>query len=213
MFQCLRSQLALSLTVAAALAGCGEASGPVASPTPTSASAGASSPSSFSGGSPSPESIGEPLGTVNGLAIGSKEFDQMALRQMGRDGSVSDEARRDIIDRLVDEKLLYQEAVRRGIDKDPKIQKMMVNTLLKQVVYSDVRTTDIGDADLQSYFDEHKEDFVVPEKVQIKRILVRPEPAGQDAAALKMAVDRIHAEVVAHTDDFKNLAQRYSKGP
>jgi len=213
MSQRLRTQLAFSLTLVAALWGCGDPADPAAASSSPASPAGASSAVSFAGGAPSADAIGDPIGTVNGLPIGSKEFDQMAMRQMGRDGTVTEASRRDIMDRLVDEKLLYQEAVRRGIDKDPKIQKMMVNTLLKQVVYSDVRTTDIGDEDLQSYFDEHKEDFVVPEKVQIKRILVKADQAGQDAAALKAAADRIHAEVAAHTDDFKNLAQRYSKGP
>ena len=63
---------------------------------------------------PTADQIGESLGTVNGQTIGSKEFDHMATRQVGRDGSLSEEARRDIIGRLVDEKLLYQEALRRG---------------------------------------------------------------------------------------------------
>jgi len=161
---------------------------------------------------PSVEQIGETLGTVNGQPIGSKEFDHMAMRQVGRDGSLGESERNDIIARLVDEKLLYQEALRRGIDKDPKLQKMMVNTLLKDAVYNSMRTGEIGEEDLRSYFDSHKDDFVVPEKVQVKRILVKPDEA-EPADAARVRAEAIRAEVMEHRADFKNIAQRYSGGP
>ena len=161
---------------------------------------------------PNAEQLGEVLGTVNGQAIGSSEFDQMAVRQVGRDGSLGEQQRLDILVRLVDEKLLYQEALRRGIDRDPKLQKMMVNTLLKEAVYNSVHTGAITDDDLRRYFDEHKEDFVVAEKVQVKRILIKPDEAEDDAAA-KARAEAVRGEVLEHRDDFKNIAQRYSSGP
>ena len=161
---------------------------------------------------PTAEQIGAPIGTVDGRPIGTLEFDSMAARQMGRDGTLDDALRTDIVDRLVDEKLLYLEALRRGIDKDPKIQKMMVNTLLKQEVYSQVRTSEISEDDLKTYFAEHKEDFVVPEKVQIKRILIKAEE-GETPAAARARAEEILAAVKANPSDFKTLAQRHSKGP
>jgi hypothetical protein len=156
---------------------------------------------------PSVEQIGEPIGTVDGMPIGEKEFDTMAARQMGRDGTIDADTRTEIVDRLIDEKLLYMEALRQGIDKDPKIQKMMVNTLLKQEVYSQVRTSEISEDDLTAYFEEHKEEFVVPEKVQIKRILIKAEDGGRPLA------EEVRAAIVANPADFKSLAQRHSKGP
>ena len=105
---------------------------------------------------PSVDQIGEPLGYVDGMPFGTTEFDTMAARQVGRDGTLDVEVRGDIVDQLVDEKLLYMEARRRGIDKDPKIQKMMVNTLLKQEVYGAVRTAEIRESELRDYFEEHK---------------------------------------------------------
>ncbi len=158
------------------------------------------------------EPLGETLATVNGMAIGSREFDQAAMRQMGRDGSLSEEARTEIIARLVDEKLLYQEALRRGIDKDPKLQKMMVNTLLKEAVYNSARTSVISDEELREYFEGHKQDFVVPEKVQVKNIVIKTEK-GESADATKARAETVRTEVLSHREDFKNIAQRYSSGP
>jgi len=161
---------------------------------------------------PTAEQVGETLASVNGMPIGTKEFDQMAMRQVGRDGSLSEEARNEVIARLVDEKLLYQEALRQGIDKDPKLQKMMVNTLLKEAVYNSARAPAVSDEELRSYFESHKQDFVVPEKVQVKHILIKAD-AGESADAAKARAESVRAEVLSHREDFKNIAQRYSSGP
>ncbi|MCO4769213.1 MAG: peptidyl-prolyl cis-trans isomerase [Deltaproteobacteria bacterium] len=164
---------------------------------------------------PNPEVIGETLGTVNGMPIGSNEFDQLASRR-GRDVAVDEAGRQEILDRLVEEKLLYQEALRQGIDQDPKIQRMMVNTLLKQDVYSSVKTSDITDDALQAYFDEHKEEFVVPEKAQVKRILIAPEGeanATPDAwSAAEQEALAVRAKVLERKADFRKLAQDQSSG-
>jgi parvulin-like peptidyl-prolyl isomerase len=156
--------------------------------------------------------IGEPLATVGGVPIGTKEFDALALRQMGRGGDLTPEIRADVMDRLIKEKLLYVAALNEGIDRDPKIQKMMVNTLLKEDVYSGVRSGDLGEDELQAYFEAHIDDFVVPEKVQIKRILLK-KGEGEDDAALKARTDELHATLSKHPEDFRALAQKHSQGP
>ena len=158
---------------------------------------------------PSVEQIGETLGTVNGLPIGTKEFDIAASKKAGRE-DLDDNQRGQVMQELVGDKLLYQEALRRGIDRDPKIQKMIVNTLLKDAVYNSIRTSDIADAELNAYFDEHKDDFVVPEKIQIKRILLKAE-AGEDPAATRARAEKVLAEVKAAPDDFRNAAVKYSQ--
>lgn len=164
---------------------------------------------------PRAEVIGETLGTVDGLPIGSKEFDALAARK-GRDVSIDQTARAEIMERLVAEKLLYHEALRQGIDKDPKIQKMMVNTLLKQDVYSSVKTSDITEDHLKAYFEEHKDDFVVPEKAQVKRILIAPEGGGEATeeawATAKVEAEAVRAEVLERKAEFRKLAQGKSAG-
>ncbi len=161
---------------------------------------------------PSKAMIGTTLATVSGHPIGSREFDPQAVRRAGPAGDLPMEVRMEVIDDLVDEKLLYIEALRRSMDLDPKIQKMMVNTLLKEEVYSSVRTSDITEDELRGYFEEHKDEFVVPEKLQIKRILIKPKGDETPDQAIARA-NEIRAEVVARSDDFKALAQQHSQGP
>ena len=119
---------------------------------------------------------------------------------------------RSVLDGLVEEKLLYGEALRKGLDKDPKVQKVMVNTLLREDVYTTVKNSDFTDEVLQAYYEEHKSEFVVPEKVQIKRILVKITDARPDDAA-KTEAERIRGEVTKAPDSFKDLAAKYSEDP
>ena len=159
------------------------------------------------------EDVGEVVATVGGLSVSQKDFEQAAARVSPADGkALSDEEKREVIDKLVEEKILYLEALSQGLDKDPKVQKVMVNTLLREEVYAKVRNSDFTDDELQAYYTEHVDEFVVPEKVQVKRILIRvnddrPEPAASAEA------ERLRQEVVADTKAFKELATTYSEGP
>ncbi|RME24543.1 MAG: hypothetical protein D6798_10950, partial [Deltaproteobacteria bacterium] len=153
------------------------------------------------------------LATVNGVPITVEEFEEAAARKTPENGvSLSDAEKQEILDRLVAEKLLYKAALEKGLDKDPKVQKVMVNTLLRELVYSQVRNSDFTDEELQAYYEAHKEDFVVPEKVQIRRILIKVKDDRPDEEARKEA-ERIHALVVANPESFKDLATQYSEDP
>lgn len=190
------SVVALALAGSALAVGCGGGSGGGAP--------------DFSGGAT--EEIGEPIAHVNGMPVGTVEFDQAASRRGPGETDLDAAARKEVLDKLVEEKLLYQEAVRQKIDRDPKIQKMMVNTLLKKEVYGTIKNNDITDDELKKYFDEHKDEFIVPAKVQIKDILIKVE-AGKTEDDAKKEAERILGEVKAKPDQFKELAIKYSQGP
>jgi peptidyl-prolyl cis-trans isomerase C len=156
---------------------------------------------------------GATLATVNGLEVGAKEFEAAASRKIPKAGaSLSMDEKKEVLDRLVDEKLLYQAALKKGLDQDPKVQKVMVNTLLREAVYANVRNSDFTDEDLQKYFDDNKDDFVVPEKVQIKRILIKVSDDRSDADA-KAEAERIRGELGSKPDSFKELATKHSEDP
>lgn len=158
------------------------------------------------------DDIGTKLATVDGMAVGTEDFDRIARRMRPRAGEVDDEFKQEVMDELVNETLLYQEALRQGIDKDPKIRKMMVNTLLKRDVYGTLDPDAITDEELRAYFDENKEDFVVPEKVQIKRIMIKfADEAGK--AEAKKTAEQVRQDVADDPSQFKSLAQEHSQGP
>lgn len=157
---------------------------------------------------------GDKLADVNGMVIDTNEFDEAYSRTMprGPESENQDEMakKKEVLDRLVADKVLYQEALRQNLDKDPKIQRMMINTLLRKDVYGSLRNSDISDEELQKYFDEHKDEFIVPEKVQVKRILIKVDATTPDDAAKKKA-DNLLADVKKNPDSFKDVAIKESQ--
>jgi len=157
--------------------------------------------------------VGETLATVNGVVIGSKEFEQAAARKSPASGdALSLEEKKEVLDDLVEEKLLYAEALKQGLDKDPKVQKVMVNTLVREEVFNKLKNSDFPDEVLQKYYEDHKSDFIVPEKVQIKRILIKVTPERDDASA-KAEAEKVRAQVAKNPDGFKDVAAQVSEDP
>jgi peptidyl-prolyl cis-trans isomerase C len=172
---------------------------------------GSTAPGTTAPATGSTEDIGEVLATVNGVSIGTKEFLAAAERKAPANGdTLSEEEKKEVLDGLVEEKLLYAEALKKGLDKDPKVQKVMVNTLLREEVYATVKNSDFTDELLQTYYDEHKSEFIVPEKVQIRRILIKVTEERPDSQA-KAEADKLAKEVAAKPDSFKDVAAKYSE--
>ena len=157
--------------------------------------------------------IGDVLAVVNGANVGSTAFEQAASRRVPAEGdTLSMEEKQEVLDRLIDEELLYQEALRQGLDRDPKVKKVMVNTLLRQEVYSSVRNSDFTDEELEAYYEANKDEFIVPEKVQIKRILIKFGEDRTEEEARTLA-DELRTQVASNPAEFKDVATQHSEDP
>lgn len=153
------------------------------------------------------------LAYVNGSPITVSEFEQAASRSVPESGtSLSEEEKSEVLDELISNRLLYLRALSMGLDTDEKVQRVMVNTLLREHIYSEVSNADFTQEVLQAWYDEHRDDYVIPEKVQIKRIVIDVTD-DRDAAAAMAEAERIRGEVVADEGRFRELAARSSSGP
>lgn len=153
------------------------------------------------------------VATVGKGGVTADQFVERAIRSpSAATGELTPEAQQEVLDRLITEEALWQEAVAHGLYRDPKVRKIMVNLLLRQEIYSNVSASDFSPEQLKAYFDEHKDEFVVPEKVQVKRIFLRTGPERDKDAAMALAVD-LRKQIVAQPDRFKELAVENSDGP
>jgi EpsD family peptidyl-prolyl cis-trans isomerase len=91
--------------------------------------------------------------------------------------------------RWVDTELFFQEAIKKGLDKDPKVAKqlrdlkreILANQLLqKEVVEKQV----VNEAEVRSYFDQHQTEF--QNNIRYSQIVVQSQ---EDAASIKAALD------------------------
>jgi hypothetical protein len=157
--------------------------------------------------------VGTPLATVDGQKVGSVAWEQLAARKPPANGETwSPEEKRKILDEAIDEEVLFREAFDRGLYQDPKVRKILVNLLLRSEIFEKVKNEDFTDADLKAYFDAHQDEFVVPEKVQLKRIFVAAGDQRSDAEAKKLA-DELYAKVKANPDGFRDVAMASSEDP
>ncbi len=126
--------------------------------------------------------------------------------------SASPEAQREVLDLLVTEEALWQQALAHQLYRDPKVRKIMVNLLLREEVYSQVSASDFPPEQLQEYFEAHRDEFVVPEKVQVKRVFLRVGPGRDLKAAMDLATS-LRQQLIAQPDRFKEIAVEHSDGP
>ena len=117
----------VSLCALLALGGC-------STPAPTTTS-GSSSKKAHSVLPPADaSSVGVKLATVGDAPIGSTLFDLEASRVTPEDGQkLSNTEKRKVLDDLVTEEILFQEASKEGLYLDPKVKKIMVNLLLRKM--------------------------------------------------------------------------------
>ncbi len=152
------------------------------------------------------------IATVDGMAVTAADFDR-ACQGVLRDEDQDLAAYRDeVVEQLVLDTLLYQEALRQQLDRDPKVRKLVVNLLLRRDVYGQVSNDEFGEEEMRAYWAAHAPEFVVPEKVQVKRILIRPDDANNVGQARALA-QRLRADVLRDPSRFKELAVEHSACP
>lgn len=159
------------------------------------------------------ELVGTALATVGDAQVGTVAWEAEAARERPEsEAGWSDEQKSEILQEIVDQELLFQEAFDRGLYHDPKVRRILVNQLLREEVYEKVRNEDFSEAEMTSYFEENRKDFVIPEKVQVMRLFVAITNTRDDAAA-KARADELHALVANDPSGFREVAMASSEGP
>ncbi|MDD5491079.1 MAG: peptidylprolyl isomerase [bacterium] len=107
----------------------------------------------------------------------------------------ADEDKKTMLDALVKEQLIVQEAKERNLDKEKTIQAK-INTIVDQILLEEmikrVRESQLkpSEAEAKNYYDQHKNEFAGPERVKVAHILVKEKAqADQVLAQLKKGAD------------------------
>lgn len=115
------------------------------------------------------------------------------------------EHRRALLNDMIRDAALEQEARRKGYDHDPLVLREMVNRMFQEEVDHKISTEMITDADIEAYYQQHLNDYARPERVHAGQIVVK---------------DKAKANLVAHQakqlkpndlDGFRQLVSQYSE--
>ena len=126
------------------------------------------------------------LATVNGKPVKQSLVDYIAKDATARGQQVDDNVRKVIIDRLISNELLYQEAQRLNLDKQPDYQakeeltrqELLVNTYLQDYV----KKHPISEAETKAAYDKYKAELGDKE-YNARHVLVSTEAEAKDIVA------------------------------
>ena len=146
---------------------------------------------------------------INDLSISMEEFHQMLEKQPleGKMKLLSEKETRDFLENyVIPREVLYQEAKKRGLDKNKEIltkiedakRAILIEALLEEVLRGKV---EVSEEEVQRYYKENQALFTEPQEIKIRHIVVNSEPA------LKEVVTKL-----SKGENFEKLASTYNIG-
>lgn len=147
------------------------------------------------------------LAKVNGEVITVRDFNGRIDKLPKQYQDIVKSQKKNYLDDLIMEKLLYKKALTENIDKDKDTQdiiaeatkKIIIARLVEKEVEKKVR---VSDEEVKKYYDEHSEEFMMPERWRASHILV---DTADEANAIK--------QNLAQGASFEEIAKEKSKDP
>jgi peptidyl-prolyl cis-trans isomerase C len=172
-------------------------------------------------GSSGPKKSGPAVASGKGVTITADEFkarlDEQSPFIRARYSTL--ERKKEFLDNLIRFEVLAKEAERQGLDKDPEVQltlrKIMVQKLVQRSFQDPGAQKEQPEADLQKYYDDHKDEFNRPRKARVAAIIFNA-PAGspdraKKVAAAKKALARVKAEEKKNPMVFQQAVAEFSE--
>ncbi|MCJ7645117.1 MAG: peptidyl-prolyl cis-trans isomerase [Candidatus Aminicenantes bacterium] len=166
---------------------------------------------------------------VEGSAFTVSDFDRYVRTNAGT-GKLSDLALSRLFDKFVEEKLLLEAGRRQGVSltqeekKDYLIklagesqpeeaaapargeqdESLFDRPLIDKYAYPLLKDIRVQDEEVQSFYEEHKKDFLLPERVRVSQVLLETE---------EKAVEVLRNLENATEEEFRKIAEEESAGP
>ncbi len=106
----------------------------------------------------------------------------------------SESGQKKLLDEMIEVELLAQEAERRGLDKDPKVQlrlqQAMRDELLRLVEAKLPAVEEISEREVREYYDAHRDEFKEPERRRVLLIKVGSEELGKKVLEKALGPDK-----------------------
>jgi peptidyl-prolyl cis-trans isomerase C len=146
-----------------------------------------------------------PLAVVNGKAIPAL-YGELVEKQMAQGQPKTPQLDARVRESLINLELLSQEAIKKGLEKDPKVAAMLnigrMDQLAKAYLEDYVKAHPVTDAEIQATYDKAKTEAVEPEYLA-HHILVPTEAEAK----------KLIADLNGKKAKFDDLAKKYSKDP
>jgi len=144
------------------------------------------------------------IATVSSKPITLTEFNRKVAKLPPYYKTVVDKNKQLYLDDMIVEQLFYEEAVRKGVNRDPEVTDLLNEAKRKIVISKYVQNEvdgriKVSDLEMKEYYDANKDDFKTPALWRASHILVTTR---EQAAALR--------DEIMKGASFEELAKKYS---
>lgn len=151
---------------------------------------------------------GKILATVSGEAIYESDVNEMIMGMGQRGQSYNNpQGRAAILEQLINKKLLLLDAKRNLIEREAEFKEQLARVkdelLANYCVEKTIADVKVTDAETKAFYEEHKADFVQPERVSASHILVETEEKCNE----------IMADIKEGKISFEDAAKEFSSCP
>ncbi|SRR6266446_6452987 len=131
------------------------------------------------------------------------------------------ERKKELLEALIRNELLAQEAQREGLDKSPAVReatkRAMIQELIKKQLDEKMSGADISEPDLKTFYEAHLDDYVKPERARVYHIFL-PAKDGKEKAQAKAKATTLLKDIQARekkgeANAFQAAAIKESKDP
>lgn len=148
-----------------------------------------------------------PLATVDGKVITIGDFDKRIEKLPPYYKALAGRNKKDFLDDMIAEQLLYKEALKRGLNRDVEVRELLEEARRKILVAKLIevegkKNAAVDEAKVKAFYESHKEDFVTPLKLRASHIQVDTEAEAEEIL-----------QKLKQGADFGELAGQYSKDP
>ena len=149
------------------------------------------------------------LAWVNDQTISSEEFLDRGRSVVPESGTLLSEAqKRKLLDDLISEELLHQQAVKGGYADHPMVRKTMVNMMLRELVYQEIKDEEVSVQEQRAWFQVHRAEFTLPEKRQVSLLQIGMGERSE-AEARKLA-EKLQRQLAKDPTQFAAVVQENS---
>lgn len=137
------------------------------------------------------------VAVINGETVTVEKLDRMYnnLNTQMRQNYDSNGGKGALLKNYIRKRLLIQEAIKSGFNKQPEVAEALdaarESALFDRYVRDVVAAPIVTDNDIKTYYTEHPSDFVTPEKVHVRHIVIAVTNVGPAPKTKEEALDKI----------------------
>jgi peptidyl-prolyl cis-trans isomerase C len=149
-----------------------------------------------------------PVAIVNGETVTAARLDQLWNRvpKQTRDQYKLNGGKGAFLNNYIGKRLLVQEALKRGLEKQPDVQidldAARESALFDRYVRDVVAASIVTDAEARKFYDENPDGFRIPEKIKVRHIVMVANPAAPNGKTKEQALESIQKVFVELTPYF-----------